>query len=166
MSRFTGLSRSILGLGAIIAASATPAATPATADPALLLKDAVAMAGSAVDLAASQGKAMAVVIVNREGRVILSQRMDGASFVSMDVALGKATTAAALGIPTKLLEQQLKTGDVSALSVAGVIPIAGGVPVIVQGRTIAAVGVSGGMPADDEAVAMAARDHFMKSAAR
>lgn len=103
---------------------------------------------------------MAIVIVNREGRVILAQRMDGASFVSLDVAQGKAATAAALGVPTRLLEQQLRTGDVSALSVSGVIPIAGGVPLIVGGETIGAVGVSGGLPADDEAVAMAARDAY------
>lgn len=157
MFSFARLSTTVAALSLVAGAAA---AGPVAGDRPLLLRDAVAMAGSALDIAAGQGKAMAIVIVNREGRVILAQRMDGASFVSLDVAQGKATTAAALGIPTRLLEQQLKTGDVSALSVSGVIPIAGGVPLVVGGRTIGAVGVSGGMPAEDEAVATAARDAY------
>lgn len=157
MFSFAGLCRTVAAIGLLAGAAS---AAPAAGGRPLLLRDAVAMAGSALGRAAGEGKAMAIVIVNREGRVILAQRMDGASFVSLDVAQGKAATAAALGVPTRLLEQQLRTGDVSALSVSGVIPIAGGVPLIVGGETIGAVGVSGGLPADDEAVAMAARDAY------
>jgi len=156
-TRMTGGAIVLLGLAAFVAPAG--AATPAAA-PALRLDDALAMARSATDFARRQGQTVSIVIVNREGRVILSQRMDGASFMSLDVAQAKATTAAALGVPTRLLEEQLAKGDMSALSVPGAITIAGGVPVLAEGRTIAAIGVSGGMPKDDEAAAAAGRDHL------
>lgn len=151
-------------LGSAVALLATAAGLPASAaapaGPVLTLRDAVAMAQGATAAAERGGHAVSIVIVNREGRVILSQRMDGASFKSLEVAEGKAATAAALGVPTRLLEEALAKGDQSVLSVPGVIAIAGGVPVTVDGRAIAAIGVSGGAPADDEAVAGAARDLY------
>lgn len=151
-----------LGSAVVLLATAAglPASAAAPAGPALTLRDAVAMAQGATAAAERSGHAVSIVIVNREGRVILSQRMDGASFKSLEVAEGKAATAAALGVPTRLLEEALAKGDQSVLSVPGVIAIAGGVPVTVDGRAIAAIGVSGGAPADDEAVAGAARDLY------
>ncbi|QTH21004.1 heme-binding protein [Rhizorhabdus wittichii] len=146
--------------GAVALLAMTAAAMPAMATPALQLRDAVAMAQGATEAAGRGGHAVSIVIVNREGRVILAQRMDGASYKSLDVAEGKATTAAALGLPTRLLQEALAKGDQSVLSVPGAIAIAGGVPVTVDGATIAAIGVSGGAPQDDEAIATAARDRY------
>lgn len=139
-----------MAIGAV-AGAATPAAPPV-----LLLRDAVAMAQGATEAAERGGQAFSIVIVNREGRVILSQRMDGASFKSLELAEGKATTAAVIGAPSRLLEDALAKGDHSVLSVPGVIAIAGGLPVTVDGTTIAAIGVSGGAPKDDESIAAAA----------
>lgn len=157
-------------LGGAIALLAMAAGTSAASAPAaptpLGLRDAVAMAQGATEAAERGGHAVSIVIVNREGRVILAQRMDGASFKSLEVAEGKATTAAALGAPTRLLEDGLAKGDHSVLSVPGVIAIAGGVPVTVDGGTIAGVGVSGGAPEDDEAIASTARDLYLKRGAR
>lgn len=153
----------LCGVAALAMASSAGAEAPVAG---LHLADAVAMAGNAVDLAARQGRKISIVIVNGEGRVILSQRMDGASFVSLDVATGKAITAVAVGVPTALLQQQLASGDSSILSVPGVIAIAGGVPVVVGGKAIAAVGVSGSAPADDEMFAAAARDRFSGGAVK
>jgi len=147
-------------------AQATGKTPPASAGPALALQDAVAMAASAVEAAERIGRSVSVVIVNREGRVILSQRMDGASFFSLEVAQGKATTSAALGAPTRLLEEGLVKGDQSVLSVPGVVAIAGGVPVTIDGKTVAAVGVSGSAPAEDESIAVAARERFSGTSAR
>ena len=146
--------------GAIALLATTAVAAPAATAPALQLRDAMAMAQGAAEAAGRGGHAVSIVIVNREGRVILAQRMDGASYKSLDVAEGKATTAAALGLPTRLLQEALAKGDQSVLSVPGAIAIAGGVPVTVDGATIAAIGVSGGAPQDDEAIAAAARDRY------
>ena len=71
-----------------------------TVRPMLALQDAIRMAASAASKASAMQRAVSIVVVNREGRVILAQRMDGASFVSLKVAEGKAITAAAVGVPT------------------------------------------------------------------
>lgn len=155
--------------GAIALLSATAGAQAATAPaatPVLNLRDAVAMATSAVAAAEKAGHPFSIVIVNREGRVILSQRMDGASFKSLEIAEGKATTAAVIGAPSRVLEEALAKGDQSVLSVPGVIAIAGGLPVTIDGATIAAVGVSGGAPKDDEAIAGAALAAYPGTKAR
>lgn len=144
------------GAVALLAATTGAQAAPAPAAPALGLRDAMAMAAGAVAAAEKAGQAFSIVIVNREGRVILSQRMDGASFKSLEIAEGKATTAAVIGAPTRVLEEALAKGDQSVLSVPGVIAIAGGLPVTAGGAAIAAIGVSGGAPRDDEAIAGAA----------
>lgn len=153
------VSGTILALAMAVGTKAG-AAAPAPATPVLQLRDAVAMAQGATEAAERSGGAFSIVIVNREGRVILSQRMDGASFKSLEIAEGKATTAAVIGAPSRVLEEALAKGDQSVLSVPGVIAIAGGVPITVDGKTIAAIGVSGGAPKDDEAIAIAALGRY------
>lgn len=140
------------------------ASTSALADTGLTLKDAQRMADRAVEAAGKLGREVSVVVVNREGRVIVAQRMDGASYMSLEVARAKAETSAALGAPTSALEAQLARGDHSALSVPGALTIAGGVPVIVGGAPVAGVGVSGGAPFEDEQAATAARDVLTSAA--
>lgn len=152
--------RRAIALAGLSFASHASGAAPAPAQTGLTLHDAVAMARVATDTAEHAGAAVSIVVVNREGRVILSQRMDGASFKSLEVAEGKAITAAALGLPTRLLEEALAKGDQSVLSVPNVIAITGGLPVSASGQTIAAVGVSGSAPKEDEAIAGAARDAY------
>lgn len=87
--------------------------------PMLRLVDAQAMAVRAERAAAEKGLNVSVVIVNREGRVILSHRMDGSSFPNLALAESKAATAAAIGAPSALLEQAVDAGKPSLLSVPG-----------------------------------------------
>jgi uncharacterized protein GlcG (DUF336 family) len=71
-----------------------------------------------------------------------------------------------IGAPSRVLEEALAKGDQSVLSVPGVIAIAGGLPVAAGSATIAAVGVSGGAPRDDEAIAAAALAAYPGAKAR
>ncbi|WP_447752576.1 GlcG/HbpS family heme-binding protein [Sphingopyxis fribergensis] len=128
-------------------------AEPATS---LGLAEAEAMAKRA-QLAADDRKLdVAIVVVNREGRVILAHRMDKSSFVNLALAEKKAVTAAATGVPTSLLEKAVDGGKASLLSVPDITMIAGGVPVPRGGTVIGGVGVSGGSAEDDEKIARAA----------
>lgn len=145
-------------LGAGSAGAEAPAGTGAT----LRMVEARKIADALVDLATEKGRSVSVVVVNREGRIILSQRMDDASFVSLQLAESKALTAAAIGVPTKLLEQQVDGGKLSVLSAPGVVTIAGGVPVTKNGKVVAAIGVSGAASDEDDMMATAARDAVMK----
>ncbi len=144
-----------LPFAALLGLTAPMVAQAQTASP-LGLDEALKMGGEALKLAKARGRPVSVVIVNREGRVITAMRMDGASFVSLDVATAKATTAAAVGAPTEALESAIDAGKTSLLSVPGLSLITGGLPVLRNGQVVAGVGVSGGSQEDDRTIAQAA----------
>ena len=118
--------------------------------------DPEAMAKRAQSLAAEKKLDVAIVVVNREGRVILAHRMDKSSFVNLALAEKKAVTAAATGVPTSLLEKAVDVGKASLLSVPDVAMVGGGVPIVDGDAVVGGVGVSGGSPEDDEHLAGAA----------
>jgi uncharacterized protein GlcG (DUF336 family) len=119
-------------------------------------EDAAGIASRAIAAARSSGRPIAVVVVNREGRVLVAMRMDGVSHINLDVAQANAVTAAALGAPTSALEKAVEAGKTSLQSVGGISLIGGGVPISRSGQVVAGIGVSGGSPQDDEAAALGA----------
>ena len=100
--------------------------------------------------------AVVISIVDNGGHLVALQRLD-AQTASIDIATGKATTAAAFRRPTKSLEDGLAAGSAGLriLSVKTATAIQGGVPIVLDGKIIGAIGVSGVMAAQDEVVAMA-----------
>jgi uncharacterized protein GlcG (DUF336 family) len=120
------------------------------------LADAQSIAERAERAAIEKGIDVSVVIVNREGRVVLSYRMDGSSFLNLSLAETKAATAAAIGAPTSLLEQAVDAGKPSLLSVPGAAMVAGGLPILRADRIVGGIGISGGSSQDDEGIAKSA----------
>ncbi len=100
--------------------------------------------------------AVVIAIVDSGGHLVALQRMD-AQTASVDISIGKATTAAAFRRPTKALEDGLAAGGAGLriLSVRSATALQGGVPIIVDGKIIGAIGVSGVQAPQDEVVAMA-----------
>lgn len=150
-----------LFLTAIAACLSVSPVTPAFADPSdamVGLADAQAIAARAQRAATEKGLGMAIVVVNREGRVILSYRMDGSSFINLALAEKKAATAAAIGAPTSILEQVVDGGKPSLLSVPGATVVGGGLPIMQADRIVGGIGISGGSAQDDESVAKTALD--------
>src|SRR6266545_4599363 len=86
--------------------------------------------------------------------VILLERMDGAQVASVNVGIGKARTAAIYRRPSKVFEDQIRNGRVAALALADATPLQGGVPVLLDGKVIGAIGVSGDSPQIDEDIAI------------
>lgn len=80
----------------------------------------------------------------------------------MVIAIGKAHTALALRRSTKAVEDIIAGGRTAFLGVRGLTPIQGGLPIIVDGKVVGAVGASGGTSAQDEQVAKAGIDAMMK----
>lgn len=144
-----------LPFAALLGLTVSMSAQAQTASP-LGLDEALKMGGEALKVAKARGRPVSIVIVNREGRVISSMRMDGASFLSLEVAQSKAVTAAAVGAPTEALESAIDGGKTSLLSVPGLSLITGGIPVLRAGQVVAGVGVSGGTTEDDRTIAQAA----------
>lgn len=109
--------------------------------------------------AEAQGLALAAAVVDPAGRVVASQRMDGAALGAMRLAVGKAYTAALWGI---------RSGDFMASTQPGgedwgfnatderIVVYAGGVPLFADGGLVGAVGASGGTADQDEACVSAA----------
>ena len=108
------------------------------------------------------GVEAAIVVVDEAGRLAGALRMDNALWVTPEIAQAKAITSSAFRATTAELEERWKARPLFAASVLGLGPGRflvgkGGVPIVVDGQLIGAVGVSGGIPADlDHQIAEAA----------
>jgi glc operon protein GlcG len=96
-----------------------------------------------------------MVVVDSSGTIIELARMDTAQVASVNVGIGKARTAAIYRRPSRDFEEQIRAGRIAALALADATPLQGGVPVLVNGKVVGAVGVSGDTPQVDEAIAIA-----------
>jgi glc operon protein GlcG len=96
-----------------------------------------------------------LAVVNPAGDLILFEQMQGARPVGIDLAIGKARSAARFQLPTQALEAAIDTGRPAAIT-ASQIQMDGGVPIRVGGAVVGAVGVSGLDKTNDIAIAQAA----------
>jgi len=103
---------------------------------------------------------MVTAIVDDGGNLLYLERMDQAQSGSIEVAIQKAKTAIAFKRSTKSFEERTLAGRNVLLGLPGVVPIEGGLPVIVDGQFIGAIGVSGGSSEQDGIAAQAAIDAF------
>jgi uncharacterized protein GlcG (DUF336 family) len=101
---------------------------------------------------------VAIAVVDAAGNLIMFQKLDDTQPASVAIAIGKAKTAANFKRPTKALEDMIAGGRSVFLAIEGVTPLQGGLPLVVEGKVIGAVGVSGVMSSQDEQVAKAAID--------
>lgn len=106
--------------------------------------------------ARSNGWNVAVAIVDAGMNLLMFQKMDGVQTASIDVAIGKARTAAGFKRPTKALEDLIAGGRTAFVAVDGVVPVQGGLPIKSGNAVLGAIGVSGLTSAQDEQVAEAA----------
>ena len=121
----------------------------------LTLDAAKKIAAAAEAEAKKRGATVVIVIVDDGGHVILLERLDDTQVASVEVGIGKARTAAIFCRPSKVFEDQIREGRVAALALPGATPLQGGVPLILNGKVIGAIGVSGNTPQEDEDIAKA-----------
>lgn len=107
---------------------------------------------------------VAIVIVDSGSHMVMMQRLDGTQLASIAIATGKATTANSYRRPTKALEDAIAGGGAGlrTLAIPGVMPLEGGVPIVLDGKIIGAVGVSGVMSSQDAQVARAGAEAATK----
>ncbi len=101
------------------------------------------------------GTPVSIAIVDGGGHLKLFLRMEGAHLGTVDVALGKARCAVLFDRPTRFFAEALAAGATGLTALPGVVPFAGGAPLIAEDHTIGAIGVSGAAPEQDEAVSKA-----------
>lgn len=100
---------------------------------------------------------MVVAIVDTGGHLVFLEKLDQTQVGSVDIAIAKAKSSAIFKRSTKVFQERLaKGGDgLLVLRLKDAIPVEGGLPIIVDGKLIGALGVSGGSSAEDEACAEA-----------
>ena len=119
------------------------------------LNDAKRVAEAAEGEAKKNNWPVVIAIVDAAGHLLYLQRNDGAQLGSIDVALGKATTAAMFRRPTKDWEERLAEGRLGYLSFPNRTLLEGGVPMLVDGEVVGAIGVSGVKSSEDAQIARA-----------
>lgn len=105
--------------------------------------------------ARQRGWAVSIAVVDPAGELVAFLRLDGAAYSSVDISRAKARSAARFRRPTKALDSALTAGRLAILALDGATPVEGGVPIIVNGEVVGAVGVSGATSAQDAQVARA-----------
>ena len=106
------------------------------------------------------GTSMTVSVVDEAGRLVMTARGDGAPFFTPETSRGKAVAAAAFRRTTRdLVDARVKNPafweSVPALLMGQALPSTGGVPIVVDGRVIGAVGCGGGTAEQDHECAVA-----------
>src|SRR5262245_22188085 len=101
-----------------------------------------------------------IAIVDTGGHLVALQRMDNVQFGSLEVARRKAFSAAAFRRPTKAFEDALAGGGAGMriLSIEGAAPLEGGLPIVLEGKLIGAIGVSGVTSQQDAQIGKAGAD--------
>ncbi len=123
--------------------------------PVLTLDDVKKIAAAAEAEALKNNWAVTISIVDDGGHLLWLQRLDGAAPVSAWIGPAKAKTAALGRRESGVYEKMVNEGRVSFLSVEPVTPLEGGVPIIVDGHFVGAVGVSGVKSSEDVLIAKA-----------
>jgi cob(I)alamin adenosyltransferase len=102
---------------------------------------------------------LAAAVVDGSGHVLASQRMDGAALGAMQLAVGKAYTAASWATPSGEFGRSTQPGGDDwgwNTTDSRIVVYAGGIPLLVDGELVGAVGASGGTATEDEECVVAA----------
>jgi glc operon protein GlcG len=123
--------------------------------PALTLDDAKKLMAAAEEEATRNNWEVVIAILNDGGRIVAVHRMDGARPGNDQIAIAKATTSAMTCRPSVVWEKWIE-GPHKAYATFPFIAAQGGLPIIVDGDLIGAIGISGVRSSEDEQIAMAA----------
>jgi glc operon protein GlcG len=150
----------LLLFGGLAAAQQPQAAAP---PPPYGMPISVDQARAAADAAVAEAKKnnwyYAVAVVEPSGALVYFERMDNTQYASAQIAMDRARTSALFRRPTKAFADRVaQQNDLSVLSLAGSNWSEGGVPIIVNGKLIGAIGTSGGTQPQDGQVAKAGAD--------
>jgi len=128
--------------------------------PPVSLENAKQAAAPALAEAAKNNWTVAVAIVDPGGNLVYYEKMDNTQLGSANVAVDKARSAALFKRPTKAFQDALAAGGDSmrVLSLKGAVPIEGGIPLIIDGKIVGAIGVSGATSAQDAQCAKTGAD--------
>ena len=132
----------------------TPAPQPAYSSRVITLAEAKTVVAAAEAEARKNGWTMVIAVLESNGAPVLSEKMDGTQYGSNEVALKKAQTSANFRRPTSYFQEVVKSGTLNAIF-TGATAVEGGELLLVEGKIVGSIGVSGGSAAQDGVVARA-----------
>jgi glc operon protein GlcG len=140
-----------------LAATTASAQMPNPYGPSINAENAKRVAAAALAEAKKNGWTQAAAIADTSGDLVYFEKMDGTQSASIDIAIDKARASARFKRPTKVLQDALAAGGEGwrFLTLRGVVAAEGGVPLLIDGKIVGAIGVSGGTGAQDGQAATA-----------
>ena len=152
--------KTLLTILAVLTATSAFAQLPNPYGTSINLENARKLAALSVAEAAKNNFKMAVAIVDISGDLIYFEKMDGTQAASVNIAQDKARSAARFKRPTKTLQDALAAGGAGLrlLALEGAVPVEGGLPIIMDGKIVGAIGASGGTSEQDGQTAKAGAD--------
>ena len=150
----------VASLLAIAPAQMLNAQAPAPYGAPISLENARKAAAPALAEAVKNHWNMAVAIVDPSGNLVYYEKMDDTQLGSAHVAIDKARSAALFKRPTKVFQDALAAGGegLRLLKIEGAVPVEGGIPLVMEGKIVGAIGVSGAASAQDGQCAKAGAD--------
>jgi glc operon protein GlcG len=151
---------SVVVLIFLLSAMPTIAQSPAPYGPPISLENAKRVAAVAIGEAHKNGWTMAVAVVDPGGNLVYYEKMDNTQLGSAKVSIDKARSAALFKRPTKAFADRVAAGGagVGALAIEGAVPVEGGVPLLLDGHIVGAIGLSGDSSDHDGLCAQAGAD--------
>jgi uncharacterized protein GlcG (DUF336 family) len=145
-------------LSVVPAAAQAPAPPPAYGMPIGLEQAKKVMAGAEAE-AKKNNWPVVIAILDSGGQLVMLQRLDNAQWGSVEIAKEKARSSVALRRPTKVLQDLIAQGGANLrLLNIGYSVLEGGIPIVLDGKIVGAVGVSGVTSQQDAQIAQAGID--------
>ena len=151
------MKRMLVAAAAILLFATPSAARAQLADAKIITLQAAKTILSSAE-ARKNGWNVSIAVVDAHGELLAFERMDEAPLTTVAISQGKALTAARFRRPTRAIDSSVTAGRVQMMAFPGVMPVEGGVPVVVNGKYIGGVGASGATAAQDAQVAKAGVD--------
>jgi glc operon protein GlcG len=150
----------LCGLAMGRAQTPAPSQVPSPYGANVSLENAKKVAAPALAEAEKNHWNMAVAIVDTSGNLVYYEKMDNTQLGSTNVAIDKARCAALFKRPTKAFQDTLAAGGdgLRVLTLKGVVAVEGGIPLVMDGKIVGAIGVSGAASSQDAQCAKAGAD--------
>jgi uncharacterized protein GlcG (DUF336 family) len=134
--------------------------TPPPYGPPIGIENARKVMAAAEAEAAKNNWAVVIAILDSGGHVVMLHRYDNVQLSSIEISQGKARTALMFKRPTKVLDDAISSGGAGLrfLSLKDIVPLEGGIPIVLDGKIVGAIGVSGVLSAQDAQIARAGID--------
>jgi len=151
---------SAVALACSIVVATAVAQMPNPYGPPIGVDNAKKAAAPAIAEAVKNKWTVAVAIVDPDGVLVYYEKMDNTQVGSAEIAIEKARTATRFKRPTKALQDALAAGGAGLriLGLPGVVPVEGGIPLVMDGKIVGAIGVSGMASNQDSQCAQAGAD--------